>query len=109
MNDIRKNLFKLEEEEFENVEKPMKRIMKDTRNEEKIKIYPEKKIDTKRNKIKVSKNPNKQLDKEKEEFFDKSDNIELEAEEYPGEIVKSKNNYFISLQENGNFKWFLLK
>ena len=106
---IRKNLFKLEEDEFETVEKPRSKLIEDKRKEERIKIYPEKKIKTKRDKIKVSKKPEQIYENKKDEYFTRKEMLEISAEEYPGEVVKHKNNYFISMMNDKKFEWFLLK
>lgn len=106
---IRKNLFKLEEDEFDIIENPNPRLFPDKRKHEKIKIYPEKKTKTKRNQIKVSKKPEQIYEAEKDEYFNRKEILEIEAEEYPGEVVKHKNNYFISMLDDDKFKWFLLK
>ena len=100
----RQNLFKLEEEEFDILEEENEPLIQPQTSKKKVKLYPiSPKV--KSNKIKV---------KRKTEDTDfllgkvKSD-IELDAKNYPGEIVNHNDHYFISLQKDGKFSWFLLK
>ena len=43
------------------------------------------------------------------EAFEIKEKINITASDYPGEIVKHSDHYFISLRDGDSFSWFLLK
>jgi hypothetical protein len=109
MNYQRKNLFKLEEEEFDIIEKEETPIIENQKSKKEIKVYPVKPDKKKSKKIKAKRNP---LDFPIDKPFqiaNLKDNLSLDAKDYPGEVVNHNNNYFISLRDDDGFSWFLLK
>ena len=105
----RKNLFKLEEEEFDVIEKEETPIIENQKSKKEIKLYPEKPDKKKSKKIKAKRNPKVFPVDQPYQLADLKDNLELNASDYPGEVVNHKNHYFISLRDDDGFSWFLLK
>jgi hypothetical protein len=95
---IRKNLFRLEKEEYDIIEQEEEPIIKNQKSKKKIKLYPIKENKKLSSKIKTFEKPGKG---KKYDF--------LEASKYPGEIVEHQSHYYISLREGDDFSWFLLK
>tara|TARA_R110002126_G_C10130601_1_gene469479 strand:+ start:220 stop:561 length:342 start_codon:yes stop_codon:yes gene_type:complete len=102
-NNIKKNLFRLEEEEFDRIEEEEDPIIKNQKTAKKIELYPVKENKKKNSKIKTSKKPNSLQDSSVKE------KINITASDYPGEVVKHSEHYFISLRDGDSFSWFLLK
>ena len=100
---IRKNLFRLEKEEYDIIEQEEEPIIKNQKSKKKIKLYPIKENKKLSSKIKTSGKPSK----EKKSYY--LENISLTASKYPGEIVEHQSHYYISLREGDDFSWFLLK
>lgn len=104
----RKNLFKLEEQEFDVLEEKSEPVIKQQNSKKKVKLYPiSPKV--KSNKIKAKRKPRDMIQDSDFILGDIKSQIELEAKDYPGEIVNHSDHYFISLQKDGQFSWFLLK
>lgn len=108
-NQRRRNLFKLEEEEFDIIEKEKIPIIKSQKSTKEIDLYLVKPDKNKSKKIKATRNPKNFPVPNKFQIKNLEEKITLSAENYPGEIVVHQEHYFISLQEDGQFSWFLLK
>ena len=104
----RNNLFKLEEVEFDVLEEENEPIINQQNSNKKVKLYPIS-AKVKRNKIKAKRKPRQLIEDSNFILGDIKSQIELEAKDYPGEIVDHNDHYFISLQKDGEFSWFLLK
>ena len=100
---IKKNLFRLEEEEFDRLEEEEDPIIKNQKTAKKIELYPVKENKKKNSKIKTGKKPRSLQDSYVKE------KIDVSASDYPGEVVKHSEHYYISLRDGDSFSWFLLK
>ena len=108
-SNIKKNLFRLEKEEFDIIEPERESIIETQKKEKKIKLYPVKENKKLNSKIKTSRKP---LDTKQDNVFQiapSKENITISAEDYPGEVVQHNQHYYISLKDQDSFSWFLLK
>jgi len=107
-SNIRKNLFKIEDEEYDLLEVSTEPVIENQSMNKKIKRYPKKGV-TKGNKITAKRDPKSFPKNETFQLATIKESITLDAKDNPGEIVNHKDHYFISLQQDGDFSWFLLK